>query len=356
MARFRLAACCTVLFLLFCVRPALGEPSSPVVVEVEPGAVDLDATALRATASRDLGVRVLSPGDPGAADAGVRVTVGVDRERGELVVTRGAVARRIALPRDPVEAQKAAVFLIGNLARDQASDVIAGLGPPPGPPEAVPEAPPPTPPPAVPRERRRWWLGVAVEGDALLVPSASDVCATPGLYTCTFPPPSASVIGATPIVSGRSDQVQGGLAFGAPRLTAAIDYALDDNLLVGVRLGLALHDDGFHGEVRGTYVLGDRPLARAGIAPAFTWGLGYAQYSATVPVTLFWQSPQGVTQASADARRSERPFFAAAGAGLRVAPSAGFALVIHPLRVAVVGGAYAPLAVLAPDLSVQLGF
>jgi hypothetical protein len=353
MARFRLAACCTVLFLLFCVRPALGDLSSPVVVEVDPGAADLDATALRAAASRDLGVRVLAPGDPGAADAVVRVAVGIDRERGELVVTRGAVARRIALPRDPVEAQKAAVFLIGNLARDQASDVIAGLGPPAGPPFAAPAPPEPPPPPPLPLPRRRWWIGVALEGDALVVPSARDVCARPGLYTCTFPPPGPSL---PSVVSGRSDQVQGGLALGAPRLTAAIDYALDDNLLVGARLGLALHDDGFHAEARGTYVLGDRPLGRAGVAPSFTWGLGFAQYSATVPVTLYWQAPQGVTQASADARRSERPFFVAAGAGLRVAPSAGFALVIHPLRAVVVAGAYSPLVVLAPDLSVQLGF
>jgi hypothetical protein len=268
-------------------------------------------------------------------------------------VTRGAVTRRIALPRDPVEAQTAAAFLIGNLARDEASDVIAGLGPEASQPLAVPQAPAFAPPAAAPHERRRWWIGVALEGDALVVPGASDVCARPGLYTCTFPPPGPSI---PSVVAGRSDQVQGGLALGAPRLTAAIDYALDDNLLVGVRFGLALHDDGLHAEARGTYVLGNRPLTRAGVAPSFTWGLGAAQYSATVPITLYWQSTHGAEQASADARRSERPFFAAAGAGLRVAPSAGFALVIHPLRAVVVAGAYSPLVALAPDLSLQLGF
>jgi hypothetical protein len=259
MSRFRLAACLTVLFLLFCLRPAVGAPSPPVVVQIEPGAADLYAAALRAAASRELGVRVLAPDDPGAAEAEVRVAVGVDRERGELVVTRGGVARRIALPRDPLDAQKAAAFLIGNLARDQASDVIAELGPPADRPEAVPEAPAPAPPRVVPRERRRWWWGAALEGDALVLPAATDVCVSPGLYTCRDMTPSA----VASIVRGRGDQVEGGLAFRAVRLTVAIDYALDDNLLVGARVGV-VRDDGLHGEVRATYVLGGPPAVPPG--------------------------------------------------------------------------------------------
>jgi hypothetical protein len=196
---------------------------------------------------------------------------------------------------------------------------------------------------------------VTVEGDALGVPGAEDVCAVPNLYSCDVAPPSSGA-GSPSIVRGRQDLIAGGLAPGAVRITVSVDYAIDDDFLVGVRAGTALRDDGFHAEARGTYLLGVRPLTRSGLAPAFELGAGLAQYSASVPVSVVWQTQQGQTIASANAHRMERPLFAAVGAGLRYTPTQGLAIVVYPLRGAMAAGSQTPLFVLAPELGVQLGF
>ena len=106
--------------------------SAPVtVVQVTSGAAELGAEQLRALIATELGCTVVAPSDPRAATAQGTLTVDLDREHAELSVTYLAhsapLQRHVALPRTVSEAQRAAVLLSGNLARDEALDLAAEL-------------------------------------------------------------------------------------------------------------------------------------------------------------------------------------------------------------------------------------
>jgi hypothetical protein len=112
--------------------PARAASSAPVtVVEVSSGAAELGAEQLRALIATELGCTVVAPGDPRAATAQGTLTVDLDREHAELSVTYLAhsapLQRHVALPRTVSEAQRAAVLLSGNLARDEAMGLAAEL-------------------------------------------------------------------------------------------------------------------------------------------------------------------------------------------------------------------------------------
>jgi hypothetical protein len=121
--------------------PLAGAASSaPVtVVEVTSGAAELGAEQLRALIATELGCTVVAPGDPRAATAQGTLTVDLDREHADLSVTYLAhstpLQRHVVLPRTVSEAQRAAVLLSGNLARDEAIGLAAELrqGHPPAP-------------------------------------------------------------------------------------------------------------------------------------------------------------------------------------------------------------------------------
>ena len=120
--------------------------SAPVtVVQVTSGAAELGPEQLRALIATELGCTVVAPGDPRAASAQGTLTVDLDldREHAELSVTYLAhsapLQRHVALPRTVSEAQRAAVLLSGNLARDEAQGLAAELR------QAHAPAPSPTP-------------------------------------------------------------------------------------------------------------------------------------------------------------------------------------------------------------------
>jgi hypothetical protein len=94
----------------------------------------LDAGALRETIGRELNATTVAADDPRAATADGRLTIDAKEIGGPMTVryqTLGApVSRTVMLPMNPKNAQRAAVFMAGNLARDEANDVLTGMSTP----------------------------------------------------------------------------------------------------------------------------------------------------------------------------------------------------------------------------------
>ena len=375
-------------FALLAPSVALAGPG-PIALELLPGAPEIDPAALRDAVARELDATLLDPSE--AARAAVTIAVGIDRAQNDLVVERrdatGVLSRRVPLPATPAEVLRAAVFLIGNLARDEASDVLRELGPPR--PVAHPAAPMPAsadPPPSPPRveqgvepEPARFWIGVAGAYDFVSAQSSDQVCRlaqtalpvnTAGYYCVDdsgsdFP---SRFDGAQNdnINPNASDRVAGGAAPGNFRAMLSFDYAATTNLLVGARLGYvanaypgqAAKAEGkafapVHAELRATYVFGEAPLATAGFAPYAMVAAGVAQYSAQVPVTAVLLDPTAGPVTNAHAWELSGPAFGSVGAGVRWAPTPRLAFTFGP-RLNVAFGA-ATLVSLSPELGVQLG-
>src|SRR5262249_32346972 len=129
-------ACCTF------PRSASAAPdSAPLVVELEEDAPVLDPAALRDAVARELHTPVVS--HEAVGEGGPKATVRIDRTRGELTGEHRdrdgmTIVGHVALPADPAEALRTAVFLIGNLARDEAGDILHDLRPAPASPAAGP--------------------------------------------------------------------------------------------------------------------------------------------------------------------------------------------------------------------------
>src|SRR5450432_2875391 len=115
--------------LLWC--RSLAAAHLPVVVQLRQDVPELDENALRDAVAGELGEPVLLEKD--ATAPSVTVTVEIHHDVGELVVQRrdaaGTMTRNVPLPADPAEAMRTAVFLVGNLARDEASELVGELRP-----------------------------------------------------------------------------------------------------------------------------------------------------------------------------------------------------------------------------------
>ncbi len=151
----------------------------PLVVELRQDVPEINEDALRDAIAGELGEPVLLEKD--ARAPAVTVTVEIHRDLGELVVQRrdatGTLARRVPLPADPAEAMRTAAFLIGNLARDEASELIGEVR---SAPTADTARPPGEDPPARgearPLSYPALWVGVSAEGDLVFLQAANDVC------------------------------------------------------------------------------------------------------------------------------------------------------------------------------------
>jgi hypothetical protein len=106
-----------------------GEPAV-LVLEVAPG-TDIDVERLRAALRAELAMQVVPPEDARAASARGKVEVRTDPEKKKLVVsyrTLGAPLRReVDLPGDAAATSSTIVLLAGNLARNEAEDVLAEM-------------------------------------------------------------------------------------------------------------------------------------------------------------------------------------------------------------------------------------
>ncbi len=109
-----------------------GEASVPIVI-VDVTGGDLDASRVREAVGRELGAQAIGADDPRAASASGRIAI--DTRGATLTVTyrrMGApegetIARSIELPSSTERAESSAVILAGNVARDEASDLLAAM-------------------------------------------------------------------------------------------------------------------------------------------------------------------------------------------------------------------------------------
>ncbi len=243
---------------------------------------------------------------------------------------------------------------------------------------------------------RKLWIGASVGFELLqFVPTSNDVCkltppsdANPLIPTNTenyycvasdgsdypFRTTKADVDANHPranenanLVQGVSDKVAGGGAFGSVRMLLSADYALNMNLLLGIRLGYVLNtypgqaakDDAkafppIHAELRGTYLIGQDALTKT-FAPYAMLGAGVAPFDAKVKVSVVEQPPGGVkAQKDVDAWHLAGPAFAMFGGGVRIGMGSRAAL-MGGLRVNFAfGNSFAPS--LGPELGVMFGF
>jgi hypothetical protein len=133
--------------------PAWAEEARPgvLVVLVDPGSTGLDPAEVRAAIARELRVDVVDAPVAGAAgtmsvkvEGSTELTMTFESTGGWVDVTR-----QVELPPDPAEQIETMALLAGNLARNEAGELLAGLKPKDTPPPE--ETPPPPPKRAEPR-------------------------------------------------------------------------------------------------------------------------------------------------------------------------------------------------------------
>ena len=225
------------------------------------------------------------------------------------------------------------------------------------------------------RPLARFWLGVAGSLD-LGVPSASnDVCAqTLGVSTsgfwCTTPEGAdfpAQGAQSNALVPGHSGTPSSELSPGGVHITATLDYAATANLMLGVRFGYVANAypgqaaaaagktlaTALHAELRGTWVFGDEPLARSGLAPYAFVAAGVAR--SDLPATVMVQQQGIAGERAVRAWQVAGPGFAAVGGGARYAfsPRVAFATGVGIDTAFGPGGS---AVTVAPEMHVQYGF
>ncbi len=145
-----------------------------------------------------------------------------------------------------------------------------------------------------PTGARKNWLSLNFQQE-LLAHSADQPACRGAHYSC-FGPAGREWSG--PIYAGAGDRTQGGLGLATRRVMLGYDRVLFDNLLAGLRLGMAF--DGapnskvgerflpLHAEGRLAYVFGDQPFEHAaGIRPYFGVGGGIAEVDGRLTVEYF---------------------------------------------------------------------
>ncbi len=226
-----------------------------------------------------------------------------------------------------------------------------------------------------PREYARFWIGVAGSMDLTTPAGSNEVCTlSAGLstsgYWCTTPEGTdfpATQAQSDALVRGVGGAPSGEITPGGVHVTITIDYAATSNLLLGVRVGYVANaypgdaaatagktiSTPLHVELRGSWVFGDEPLARSGLAPyAFLAG-GVARFDTPTTVMVAQQGIAG--QRAVHAWYVAGPAFGALGGGARyafsprVAFSTGFGL-----NAAVGPGAFG--FTISPEIQLQYGF
>jgi hypothetical protein len=127
-------------------RDASAQSAAPRAVYVVVVSGDrIDAARLREALGRELSVTCVPPDDARASSATGTIDVRASAANKTLEITfrkqEAPVTRSVPLPDDPARAEVAAVFLAGNLARDEAKDLLGGMKRPggePPPPGAAP--------------------------------------------------------------------------------------------------------------------------------------------------------------------------------------------------------------------------
>jgi len=221
-----------------------------------------------------------------------------------------------------------------------------------------------------PREWARFWVGIAGSIDFMTMPSKSEVCIAPqAQYFCTTPggddyPPASG----NQLVPGRAGAAQGEIVPGGGHVLLTFDWAATPNVLVGARFGYVFNaypgttaktlGAPVHVEVRGTYVFGDEPLTKTGLAAYAFFGAGVARFDGNQAVNVGEKTPDGRVipgDRAVQAWLVAGPAFASIGGGARyqfsprVAAQAGLVL-----TAAAFPSAFDIVA--APEMQLQYGF
>ncbi|HEY3822425.1 MAG TPA: hypothetical protein VGL81_34905 [Polyangiaceae bacterium] len=227
----------------------------------------------------------------------------------------------------------------------------------------------------------RVWVGLALSLDLYVMPGAQNVCSkttgsinTAG-YSCLDPstgqsfPQNGTINGA--IVQNRSDQVEGGFVHGPFTIMGSFDYALSQNMLLGVRAGyeaLTIPTGSafapVHLEARFTYLFGKDALT-AKLAPMAFIGVGAGEFDAVVPVNVFLNNATGSLQPGGpsvlgpgkeNAWLTAGPIFVAGGGGVRMALTKRLAATGAIKLQGAFGGSASFLFGFVPELGMQYGF
>jgi hypothetical protein len=225
------------------------------------------------------------------------------------------------------------------------------------------------------RPRARFWVGVAGAFGLTIPASSNEVCAqsagasTTG-YWCTTPEGSdfaSSQAQNAALVNGHKGNPSTEITPGGVHIMATVDYAATSNLLVGMRLGYVANaypgdaasaagktiSAAIHAELRGTWVFGNEPLARSGLAPYVFVSGGVARFDAPVTVMVAQQGVVG--ERAVHAWYVAGPAFGAIGGGARYAFSPRVAFSTGLAVDAAVGpGAFG--ITVSPEMNLQYGF
>jgi hypothetical protein len=237
----------------------------------------------------------------------------------------------------------------------------------------------------------KLWVGLQIGLDLYLLPGAQDVCKlnTAGTapltsgnpYSCVdssgnaFPGTSGMSAAAlnSNIQTGHSDQVQGGLGHGPLTVSLSLDYALNANMLVGIRAGYEAFTiptgSGLAAfaplriEARFTYLIGHDAIHQK-VAPMLFVGGGAGEFDASVPVNVFVCPPGSMLpgqcaspqQFSRDAWITAGPAFGAVGGGVRMSIAKRIAATGALKLQGAFGGTAGFLFGVVPELGIQYGF
>ncbi len=222
-------------------------------------------------------------------------------------------------------------------------------------------------------EAPRLWIGIAASLDFFLMPAATEVCRLNSAGSAPINSQGYNCVDANSganfprgreqnaaIQPRQGDTVQSGLGRGNLRLLISMDYALDPNMLLGLRVGyVSLTDPAsapgpafapLHVEGRFTYLFGRDALNK--VAPMVFLGAGAGEFDAYVATTV---AVSGKAM-SENAWLVAGPAFVAIGAGARVPLGKTVAATGAVKTEGAFGGTAGFLFGLAPELGVQLGF
>lgn len=209
--------------------------------------------------------------------------------------------------------------------------------------------------------RKKNWLSIAFSPDLLFVSSESDACSPAaqesGRLSCFF---AGDVpYEGTPLKSGSSNSVNGGVGLGSMRVVAGYDRVLGTRMAAGVRLGFAFlglpdRPDGkkflpLHAEARFAYFLSRDPFLTTGVRPYLLVAAGVADSVARVSTSVVEDTGAGRRDFKLDVYQRAGPGFGGLGGGIQYAVMPEAAMVIE-----VVGRAAFPE--FAPVIAPSLGF
>lgn len=224
----------------------------------------------------------------------------------------------------------------------------------------------------------RIWIGLGVQADLYVVPSATNACQLNATgtklgsaYSCVDPNTNANFPGQNQTENSEIavGNVQSGVKLGNVRILANIDYAFTQNLLLGLHGGYVLFTNPANGsparafapihiEARLTYIFGQNALTSpAVVSPLVLVGAGVGEFDAFVPVTVGLEQSTGspLTAKAENAWVTAGPAFLAGGGGLRFKLGSSLAATVALKLEGAFGGTAGVLFGVAPEVGFQFG-